>query len=211
MRRFSALAVLAAAILSLCAITRSEAATFTPEQIADLKRVSAALNAVQTIQAHFLQIAPDGNAEQGTVYVRKPGRVRFEYNAPNPVLVISDGSTLAVQNSALKTTDRYPLVNSPLQILLGTNVDLTTDSHIIAVNHEPGLVSITARQDSGPAQGKITILFSDPAMELRQWEVVDAQGGHTLITLRDVRTDVQPDPKLFVIQEQNPFQQKRRD
>jgi outer membrane lipoprotein-sorting protein len=210
MRRFLGIAIVASLALSFGLCARGHAASFTPEQTADLKRVSAALNAVQNMQAHFLQIGPDGSAEQGTVYLRKPGRVRFEYNPPNPILVVSDGTTVAVQNSALKTTDRYPLVDSPLRLLLGSNVDLTTDPHIVSVSHEPGLISITARQDSGPAQGKITIIFSDPAMELRQWEVVDAQGGHTLVSLRDVRTDVQPDAKLFVIQEQNPFE-KRRD
>ena len=135
--------------------------------------------------------------------------VRFEYNAPNPVLVIADGTTVAVQNTKLKTTDRYPLVDSPLRLLLGGNVDLSSDPHVVSVDHEPGLISVTAKETSGAAQGEITITLSDPAMELRQWEVVDAQGQRTLVTLRDVQSSTVPDAKLFVIEELNPFQQRR--
>ena len=187
----------------------AQAAGLTPEQVVDLKRVSAALNKIQNLQGHFLQIGPDGGAEMGTFYMRKPGRVRFEYNPPNPTLIVSDTATIAVQNTKLHTTDRYPLTDSPLRLLLSTNVDLSTDPRIVKVSREPGLISLTAREASGPAQGEITITLSDPAMELKQWEVLDAQGLRTLVTLNDVRSDVETPARLFVIQDQTPFQNRK--
>ena len=100
--------------------------------------------------------------------------MRFEYQKPNPNLIIADGATVAVQNADLHTTDRYPLGNSPLQLLLSDNIDLSNDSRISAVKHDEGALSMTARD----TMGRITLSFADSgtSLELRQWEVVDAQG-----------------------------------
>ena len=94
----------------------------------DLKRVSDYLNTIKSVQGRFTQIAADGRSAQGTFYLRKPGRIRFEYDKPNPILIVADGSSVAVSNSQLKTTDRYPLINSPLRLLLSESIDLVDRS-----------------------------------------------------------------------------------
>jgi outer membrane lipoprotein-sorting protein len=181
---------------------------FSAADLAQLKRASAYLNAMKSVQGRFLQIAANGASDQGTFYLKKPGRVRFEYQQPNTNLVIADGSTLAVENSALKTTDRYPLANSPLRLLLGDNIDLANDSRISAIKTEQGALSVTAREDSGPAQGSITLTFADAGtggLELRQWEVLDAQGARTAVIVSEMRQVADIPARLFVIQDLSPF------
>jgi len=171
----------------------------------DLVRVSAYLNSISTLKGGFIQVGPDGQLDQGMFYLKKPGRLRFEYAAPNPNLIVADGQSIAVENKELKTTDRYPLVSTPLDIILQNNVDMTRDANVVAVERRAGALMITAREDSGPAEGEIMLVFADPGLELRQWVVVDAQGLRTTVVLRDMLKDVELDPKMFVIQEHNRF------
>ena len=182
-------------------------AQFSEADKADLQRISAYLNTLQSIQGHFLQIAGNGKSEQGTFYLKKPGRVRFEYQKPSPNLIIADGTTVAVLNSDLHTTDRYPLLNSPLRLLLSENIDLANDPHIVALKHETGALSVTAEENAGPAVGRVTLTFADSGagLELRQWEVVDAKGSHTTVVLSDVHPAADIPPRLFVIQDLSPF------
>jgi outer membrane lipoprotein-sorting protein len=188
------------------------AAELNDQQKADLKRVAAYLESMKSVQGSFLQIAADGRSDRGTFYIKKPGRVRFEYMKPNPTLVISDGTTVAVENSDLHTTDRYPLVNSPLRLLLSGSPDLVNDPRIVSVKEETGILSITAREDSGPAQGSITLTFSDSGadggLELRQWDVVDAQGQRTTVVVSEMRQVADLPAKLFIIQDLSPFKKQ---
>jgi outer membrane lipoprotein-sorting protein len=181
-------------------------APLTDAEKGDLKRVSDYLNTIKSVQGRFTQIAADGRTAQGTFYLRKPGRIRFEYDQPNPILIVADGASVAVSNSQLKTTDRYPLINSPLRLLLSESIDLTSDRRIMDVKKETGALSFTARETVGPARGSITLIFADTGqLELRQWEVVDAQGVRTTIALNDVRQDANIPASLFVIQDLSPF------
>jgi outer membrane lipoprotein-sorting protein len=178
----------------------------TDTEKAELKRVSAYLNTIKSVQGRFTQLAADGRSVQGTFYLRKPGRIRFEYDRPNPILIVADGSSVAVSNNQLKTTDRYPLVNSPLRLLLSESIDLATDRRIVDLKKETGILSFTARETAGPARGSITLVFADSGqLELRQWEVIDAQGMRTTIALNDVRQDANIPPTMFVIQDLSPF------
>jgi outer membrane lipoprotein-sorting protein len=183
------------------------AAHFSETDKADLQRISAYLNTLQSVQGHFLQIAQNGGSEQGTFYLKKPGRVRFEYQQPNPNLIIADGKTVAVQNSALHTTDRYPLLDSPLRLLLSDNIDLANDRHITGLMRESGALSIIAEERNGPATGRVTLTFADTGgtLELRQWEVVDAKGAHTKVAVSDLHSVADIPPQYFVIQDLSPF------
>jgi outer membrane lipoprotein-sorting protein len=205
--RMRRLAVLVALVLAWpAAVLAADAPHFTERQLGDLKRVSAYLNSMHTLSGRFLQLAPDGTPSEGTFYLRKPGRMRFEYDKPSPLLIVADGYSLIVQNLALRTTDRYPLIGSPLRLLLSDDVDLTDDDRIRQVRREPGALSVTARQDSGPAQGQITITFADAGgtLELRQWEVIDAQGMRTIIVVTSLRPGVELSSSLFTAKNLNP-------
>jgi outer membrane lipoprotein-sorting protein len=117
-----------------------------------------------------------------------------------------------VENSDLKTTDRYPLLNSPLRLLLSDNIDLGSDSHVSAVKREAGALRVTAREQAAVGGGSITLTLADSggSLELRQWEVVDAQGAHTNVSLNDMRIAADIPARLFVIEDLSPFKKNAR-
>lgn len=163
----------------------------------DLERVSEALNAIHTLQGRFVQIGPEGQVDQGRFYIDKPGRMRFEYAAPNPTLIVSDGRWVAVENRQLGTVDRYALWTTPLDLILGDNLDLRDNNDIAGVEEKNGEMIIRARAHSGRVNGNIALVFEEPSLALKQWTVRDAQGLLTTVSISDVKTDLPLDPGLF--------------
>ncbi|MDE2072229.1 MAG: outer membrane lipoprotein carrier protein LolA [Alphaproteobacteria bacterium] len=204
MRRLFAAALCCMAAVALGAAAAPQA-QFNVAQQAMLDKLSASLNAVHSMQGGFVQIDPNGGLEQGKFYIEKPGRMRFEYAPPTPTLIVSDGTTIAVKNTKLNTVDRYPLVSTPLDLVLSDKLDLKDNKAVYGVQREGDSLIVKARSTDSRAPGSITIVFSDPGLELRQWTVIDAQGTATTVALRDVEKDVSLSPALFVLKEHNPF------
>jgi outer membrane lipoprotein-sorting protein len=174
---------------------------FSEAERADLDRVSAYLNSIRTLQGDFVQIGPDGQLDQGRFYLEKPGRMRFEYRPPNPVLIVADGRTVAVANRKLKTVNRYPLSATPLDLILADNMDLRHDNSILAIRHEPGLLIVEARSSTNRNKPNLSLVFADPVLELRQWTIVDDQGLQTTVALRDLEQGVVVDSQMFVLKD----------
>jgi outer membrane lipoprotein-sorting protein len=185
-----------------------QAAPLKPQDVADLNKISAYLNAITSLQASFVQVGPNGELDQGVIYARKPGRLRFEYAPPSPYLIVSDGVTIAVANSKLRTVDRYPLIDNPLNIILKENLDLAKDPRVTAIERQPGTLRITATEKSGPLKGQVTLIFAQPATEIRQWIITDAQGLQTMIALKNPKTELQLSPELFVLRDVDKFGRK---
>ena len=186
-------------------LAAANAAALTAQDVTDLNRISAYLNTITSLQASFVQVGPNGELDQGTIFARKPGRLRFEYAPPSPYLIVSDGVTIAVANSKLRTVDRYPLIDNPLNLILRESVDLTKDSRITGVERQAGTLRITATEKSGPVKGQVTLIFAYPATELRQWIITDAQGLQTMIALKNLKTEVPLRPELFILRDVNKF------
>lgn len=167
----------------------------------DLDRISAYLNGMHTLKGSFIQIDPDGQIDEGVFYLDKPGRMRFEYRAPNPVLIVSDGSTVAVANRRLNTVDHYPLFSTPLSLILSNDLNLKKNPSVAGVSREPGEIIVNARAASDKVSGNITLVFTDPNLELRQWTIIDAQGLSTTVSLRDLQPGATLDPALFELPE----------
>jgi outer membrane lipoprotein-sorting protein len=185
---------------------------FSDADRADLDRVSAYLNSIRTLQGDFVQIDPDGQIDQGRFYLEKPGRIRFEYTPPNPVLIVSDGRTVAVANRKLKTIDRYPLSATPLDLILADDIELNHNSAVLAVEHAPGELTVEARTSTTRSKPNLTMVFSDPILELRQWTIIDDQGLPTTVALRDLEQGIVLDSQMFVLRDlQKPVGEKSRD
>lgn len=201
MRRFLIALAFVAASSGMAAALPGFQHELSDQDKAELDRISAYLNSIHTLKAAFVQIGPEGQVDEGTFYVEKPGRMRFEYVPPNPTLVVSDGSTVAVENRKLNTLDRYPIWSTPLNLILSNDVNLKKNQEIAGIEHQQGQLVVQARSHSSKVNGNITLVFSEPDLELRQWTVVDAQGLSTTVSVRDVRRDVPLDPSLFIIPE----------
>lgn len=196
-----ALKVIFAAALGLSALGAAPAmaqSDFSAEQINDLRRVNDYLNGLGFLQGRFIQVSDTGGGfSEGTFYMAERTRLRFEYDPPIPLTFISDGTFVGIANAELETTSQYPIGATPLRVLLRRSVDLTADANVTAVERLPGQLRVVATEDDGIAQGELTMVFSDPGMELRQWIIVDAQGRRTTIALRDVQEVSSLDDALF--------------
>lgn len=166
-----------------------------------LAEASAYLTSLENLQGNFLQVGPDGSIAEGKFYLRRPGRLRFEYEPPENLLVVADGTWVAVKDSA-SPAQRYPIASTPLNLLLGKNVNLSESSRVLAVDIQPGALLITLADRSGEAPGQITLIFDQPTLQLRQWVVTDAQGLQTTVALRNVQTGIRADNALFVLRDE---------
>lgn len=190
--------------VALCgAFPAAANAAFSQQDKDDLARISAYLNSITTLTGKFTQVSSNGSYAEGTFYMKKPGRLRFEYAPPVPLLIVADGVTVAVTNNELETQDRYPLGTTPLSILLDDDLDLADDEHITRVERKPGQIAVTASESDGPAQGEITLVFSDPGLELRHWIVKDAQGQQVIVAISDLKRGVEISAAQFKIVEVN--------
>ncbi len=190
-------------------------ATFNAVQKEDLARISAYLNGIGTLVADFSQINPQGGVSQGVFTLSRPGRLRFEYRAPSPTLIVANGGNIYVRNSRLNTVDRYSVSDTPLELLLRENIDMERNPAILGVDRIPGAdgqlegLALRARSSTNRMQDNITIAFAvRPTFEIRQWTVRDAQGGNTQVGLSRVRMDVELPDSVFAVPVRTPSTRK---
>jgi len=169
----------------------------------DLLRISNYLNGLTTMTGTFVQIAPDGTLSRGTFYLRRPGRIRFDYRPPNPALIVADGTWVGVCDRQIETFERYPLGETPLDLLLRDRVDLRDEGAVQEIARRDNQLRVRAIDPDNPEYGSITMVFSNLPLELRQWVVVDAQGLTTTVALSETRSNVDLDPELVVIEDED--------
>ena len=170
---------------------------------ADLARVDAALNNTLSFQGRFAQYGADGSFAQGTIYLSRPGKLRFEYDQPSPLLIVSDGVTLTQQDRALETTDRVPLSSTPLHFFLRENVNLAQDTEVVALQKTPLEWRVSARDGSGQMDGTITMFFDGSNLALKEWVITDGFGGNTRLLLSDLVYNQRLNPRLFILRDDN--------
>ena len=176
------------------------AGALNPEQRAIIERVNSYLSGVQALTGNFIQIGPDGGRTQGDFFISKPGKVRFEYDDPSPIELIADGSSVVVRDRRLATQDVYPLSQTPLRFLLADRVDLTKDTHLVAVYADDVFVTVVVEEKNGiVGTSRLMIMFSAKDMQLKQWTVTDPQGYDTTVAVYNLDTSKRPDPSLFKI------------
>ncbi len=178
----------------------NQATAFDGKQRALLDRISKYLSSIQTMVGNFVQIGPDGNRTEGTFYLQKPGRIRFDYNPPSPIDIIADGSSVVVRDRKLATQDLYPLSQTPLRYLLADRIDLLRDTDVVSVTSDDTFDSVTIEQKQLMiGTDKLMIMFDAKDLTLKQWTVTDPQGFDTTVAVYNLDTAKKPDPNLFVI------------
>lgn len=165
-----------------------------------LQKVSDYWNRVQVLSGNFVQVDPDGSRKTGDFYMQKPGRVRFEYDAPVPLELISNGQSVAVRDRKLNTQDITPLSQTPLRFLLADNIDLARNPNVVGA-YQDNLYVTVVMEEKVPMMGtyKLLLLFDAKDYTLRQWIVTDPQGYDTSVAVSKLNYTARPDPKLFVI------------
>lgn len=191
-RSFIAAATAFASLPTLAASAQS----YDPAVVDALSRY---LNTITTMQGGFTQQSPDGRIAEGEFFMKRPGRLRFEYFDPYPTVVIADGTWAGVINRQAKTLNQVPLSRTPLYLLLDADIDLNSSGAIQGVERAPGVVRAKAIDPSDPSQGSITMVFATTPVQLLKWVITDQQGRSSTISLRNVQRGMYIPPTKFVI------------
>ena len=172
-----------------------------------VERASAALNAITTLSAEFTQVGGDGRRLTGTMYLQRPGKLRFEYDKPSALEIVSDGSTVLVRDRKLTTSDLYPISQTPLKFLTATRIDLAGQTTITGVGTEPDGTRISL-EDTTTFGGtsRIALVFDGDVANLKRWRVVDPQGYTTTVTLSGIERGKAIDPKVFMLNYMRPVE-----
>ncbi len=165
-----------------------------------LSDLSGYLNQLQTAQGGFTQINVDGTISTGTIYIKRPGRIRFEYAPPDASMVIAGGGQVAIFDPRSNTgPDRYPLNQTPLSIILARDVNLGQANMVTGHTSDGTTTTVTAQDPDHPEYGSIQLVFTADPVELRQWIVTDDTGSQTTVILNDLETGVQIGDRPFNI------------
>ncbi|MGB3445614.1 MAG: outer-membrane lipoprotein carrier protein LolA [Xanthobacteraceae bacterium] len=174
--------------------------SFDAKQRAEAAKVSAYLSSLQTLVGQFVQVGPDGSRTTGDFYMQKPGKIRFEYDAPSNISIVADGQSVVVRDRKLATQDAYPLSQTPLRFLLADRIDLMRDTKVVGVSADDLYISITL-EEQNPLVGtsRLMLMFGVKDNLLKQWTITDPQGYDTTVAVYNLDATKRPDPSMFKI------------
>ena len=199
-RHLLALCVLAAALLPLLpAIARAAApapAQLTPQDTLELQRMAAYLNNIRTMTARFQQVAGNGTST-GKLWIMRPGRMRFEYDAPTQIALLADAQSVYYWDKELNQTSKYELRQTPAWFFLRDPISFGGDVTVTRFERSGGIVRVTLVESTRPDLGSLTLVFRENPLALVQWTVVDQQGKTTTVSLYDTQFGVALDPDMF--------------
>jgi len=182
-------------------------AALTPQDVTDLRRIAAYLNGIHTMTARFRQTSSGAGAASGSLWLARPGRMRFEYDLPSPILLIADRFYVYYVDKQLSEMSKVGLKSTPAWFLLR---DPITFDDLVVTRFDRGAngLGITVVDPAEPDNGSLTMLFTLQPLALRQWTIVDQQRKATTVSISDAQFGVALDPELFVYQD--PFAASRR-
>ncbi len=165
-----------------------------------LNSLSNYLNKLSSAKGQFTQVNPDGTLSKGTFYLRRPGRMRFEYSKPNPSLVVAGAGVVAIFDKKSNSgPQQFPLNKTPLSIILAKKVNLSTSGMVYKHTSDGVSTKVTARDPKRPEVGNIQMVFTGSPIELRQWIVTDQAGKKTTVILGTLDKTTAISNRLFNI------------
>jgi len=164
-----------------------------------LSALSQYLNALRTAEGRFAQINADGSRSDGTIYIQRPGRMRFEYDGDDLLVIAGGGQVAIFDGRGNSRPEQYPLRRTPLNLILRNNVDLAASGMVTALESDGAHTRVTAQDPETPEIGTITMVFSEEPVQLRQWVITDQLGAQTTLMLEDFDEGVRIGARLFNI------------
>ena len=163
-----------------------------------LSAISQYLNGLQTAEAPFTQINDDGTLSEGRLYIKRPGRARFEYDPPEEAIVVAGGGAVVIHDPKSNTNaETYPLKRTPLSIILDRRVDLSRANMVTGHAYDGTATVVTAQDPENPDYGNIQLMFTGDPVQLRKWVITDGGGGQTTIILQNMKTGHRLGDSLF--------------
>ena len=188
--------------MSLKACLLSACLFFGLQQIAlagPVDRAEAAIQAIDTLQADFVQIASDGSSASGKIYLRRPFQMRIDYDGTTPISLLATRVWLHIDDPFEKMVTSYPISETPLSLLLQKDVKLRGDDFTTSVNEAGGVTQITLDRETGDAAGTLTLEFETSSYRLRRWIIEDSVGVSTAVTIQNEIYGVTLDNRLFAV------------
>lgn len=153
-----------------------------------LAAISQYLNAMTTAQGAFTQINEDGTISQGSILIKRPGRMRFEYQPPDDALVIAaQQAVYIIDKKSNQAPETYPLRRTPLSLILARTVDLGRANMVTGHSFDGTATVVTAQDPENPDFGNIKLMFTGNPVELRQWVITDENGISTTVILGELK------------------------
>jgi outer membrane lipoprotein-sorting protein len=149
------------------------------------EKVVTYIEGIDTYTARFIQTAPSGSVSAGIMKMDRPGKLRVEYDAPNPQLIIANQGKLYIHDADLETTDSYPIRRTPLRFLLSKKVK-ADDLQIIAITRTDSSVGVSLASTDEETEGELMLVFEAPDLLLRRWVVIDPAGEETIFDLDEI-------------------------
>jgi outer membrane lipoprotein-sorting protein len=164
----------------------------------EVVQAEAYFQALKTVKSKFVQTSPDGSQIRGTFYLSRPGKLRFEYDAPSKDFVVADGVFIYFYDGEMKQQSNAPIGQTLADFLLRKNLKLSGDLTVTRIMRAGDLVQITMIQTEDPKAGELTLGFVEgPKYQLKKWRVKDSLGNITETELFDVQTGVTLPSALF--------------
>jgi outer membrane lipoprotein-sorting protein len=165
-----------------------------------LGTISDYLNGLTTVEADFTQVNSDGSISTGKIFIKRPGRVRFEYAPPDRSLVIAGGQQVAIFDAkSNQPPEQYPLKRTPLNLILAANIDLGRAKMVVGHTEDGTSTRVRAQDPENPEYGSIELVFTADPVELRQWVIIDDLGAETTVILGEMKKGVQLGARMFDI------------
>jgi outer membrane lipoprotein-sorting protein len=155
------------------------------------------INSIRTLKARFVQSNPNGSVVQGTLYVRRPGRMRFEYDPPSQLKIVADGSQVTMWDIANKDFGQWPIGWTAASFLVKEPLSLSGDLQVEKSERSDGMLHLTLSQAKKPQEGKVIVRLGENPMVLRGWTIIDNRGNHVNVSLQDVQAGMQLADSLF--------------
>ncbi len=165
-----------------------------------LQRIAAYLNGIRTMTAQFQQIANNGGLSTGQLWVARPGRMRFEYEPPNPITLLADSANVYYWDKQLNQVSKYEIRSTPAWFFLRDPISFGADVIVTRFEHAGGVARVTVVESAEADAGSLTLVLTENPLTLRQWIVVDQQAKTTTVTLSGVQFGMALDPTLFQYQ-----------
>ncbi|MFT8988780.1 MAG: outer membrane lipoprotein carrier protein LolA [Gluconobacter albidus] len=197
--RAAVLAALLPSALPCVAFAQTAPVQLRPADQGWVSRIEDTLGKVTTLQARFRQTAADGSVTAGTATLDRPGRMRFDYDKPSPLLLVANDGRVVFQDRSVDQVTTLPLDRTPLGLLLRPEFKLSGDVTVTGFEHRDGQIRIQLVRTQNAGEGSLTLVFSDAPLALLGWSVVDAQGRTTTIALSDVHLGGTVSQSLFVL------------
>jgi outer membrane lipoprotein-sorting protein len=185
-------AVLSAAVLFLVASLPAGA-----QQAIGVPQIEQYFNSMRSLKARFVQSNPNGSVVQGNLYVRRPGRMRFEYDPPSQLKIVADGMQVTMWDNATRDFGQWPIGWTAASFLVKDPLSLSGDLTVEKLERVNGLIEATMSQTRRPQEGKVIVRLSENPLLLRGWTIIDNRGNRVTVSLSDMQTGLQLADSLF--------------